>query len=153
MRNGKGFTLVELMVTLAIVGILFATAIPVYRTWQQRAYGSEAAIMLKQLINAQIAYYLDRDVYFKEGERLSVRHDSEEPAGAVEDIYENLNILIPQGHFIDYDLYSEGDSFFLIISSSPAAGFDIFKDTPQIYAELDKDGKITIEYARKPEGG
>ena len=151
MRSRKGFTMVELLVTLAIIGILFATAVPVYRTWQQRAFGSEAEIMLKQLINSEIAYYLEHDVYFKEGERLSVWHDSEEPAGAAKDISDNLNVLIPQGHYIDYDLYSEGDSFFLIISSSPAAGFDIFKDTPQIYAQLDKDGNVTIEYARKPE--
>ena len=64
MQRKDGFTLIELMVGLAIIGILFASAIPLYQTWQQRAYGSEAAIMVKQILDAEIIYYLENDVFY-----------------------------------------------------------------------------------------
>ena len=144
----KGFTLIELMVTIAIVGILVATAVPVYHTWQQRARGSEAAIMLKQLINAEIAYYLEHDEFFQTGARISIWHDMVDPPGADELVKQNLNILIPQGHFINYDLYAEGDLFYLVISSH--GDFNLFKDSSEIYAELNKNGDVRIEYAQKP---
>jgi type IV pilus assembly protein PilA len=59
MRRQSGFTLVELLVVIAILGILAVTAMPFYQTWTQRAYGSQATLMMKSLVDGQIMYYLE----------------------------------------------------------------------------------------------
>jgi prepilin-type N-terminal cleavage/methylation domain-containing protein len=60
------FTVIELMVVIAILGILGATAVPYYRTFQQRACGSEACMMLKQVLDAEIMYFLEHEEFFSE---------------------------------------------------------------------------------------
>jgi len=58
-----GFTLIELMVTIAIVGILGAVAYPNYLSYVQQTRRSEAQSKLIELANRQEMYYLDHHVY------------------------------------------------------------------------------------------
>ena len=53
MKNQKGFSLVELMVVVAIIGILAAIAIPNYQKFQARSRQSEAKLTLSGLYTAQ----------------------------------------------------------------------------------------------------
>jgi prepilin-type N-terminal cleavage/methylation domain-containing protein len=50
MRRQEGFTLPEILVAIVILGILIASSLPAYRTYQQRAYVSEASLMLRQIL-------------------------------------------------------------------------------------------------------
>ena len=62
-KNQKGFTLVELMVVVAIIGILSAVAIPQFQTYQAKSRTSEAKLALAAIYSAQIAFQGENDTY------------------------------------------------------------------------------------------
>jgi type IV pilus assembly protein PilA len=63
LKNKKGFTLIELMIVVAIIGILAAIAIPNFMTYQCKAKQSEAKSILGALRTAQEAYYAEHSIY------------------------------------------------------------------------------------------
>ena len=103
MSKENGFTMIELLVVVGIVGILAVTAVPLYRTWQQRAYGSEAAIMVKQILEAQIVYFLDHDKFFPEDDQtILITHDTPPNDEKIQQVSDALKLTITTGHFLDY---------------------------------------------------
>ena len=56
MKNQKGFSLVELMVVVAIIGILAAIAIPNYQKFQRKSQQVEAKTMMSGLYASQITF-------------------------------------------------------------------------------------------------
>ena len=63
LRNNKGFTLIELMIVVAIIGILAAIAIPNFMTYQCKAKQSEAKSNLGNIRTMQEAYIAEYDRY------------------------------------------------------------------------------------------
>jgi prepilin-type N-terminal cleavage/methylation domain-containing protein len=62
-RNNKGFTLVELMVVLLIIGILVAIAIPIYNKTQENAQKRACQSNLRTLDGAAAQYYAANETW------------------------------------------------------------------------------------------
>lgn len=59
----RGFTLLELLVTVAIVGILAAIALPAFLQYRERAWDAVAESDLRNSITAQEAFFVDNESY------------------------------------------------------------------------------------------
>jgi type IV pilus assembly protein PilA len=62
-RNRKGFTLIELMIVVAIIGILAAIAIPNFLRFQAKSKQAEARELLSSLYTTQISYFAENNTY------------------------------------------------------------------------------------------
>ena len=70
-KREKGFTLIELMIAVIIIGVLAALAIPKYMRATNRAKQSEAQKILKQIYTMQRAYKQEFDTYCCDGSSAS----------------------------------------------------------------------------------
>jgi type IV pilus assembly protein PilA len=53
----KGFTLIELMIVVAIIGVLAPIAIPNYISYQKKAITAEAKAQLRHILTLEATYY------------------------------------------------------------------------------------------------
>jgi prepilin-type N-terminal cleavage/methylation domain-containing protein len=84
--NKKGFTLVELMVVIVIIGILAAVAIPKFSVASDKAKASEFPTVLTSIYSAEHTYQAENGNFF------AAEQDSMEPFG----------VQIPASRFFSY---------------------------------------------------
>lgn len=70
-NNKSGFTLIELMIVVVIIGILAALAIPRFMQASSKSKQSEARMLLKQISTMQGAYFMLHDSYCLNGVNAS----------------------------------------------------------------------------------
>jgi prepilin-type N-terminal cleavage/methylation domain-containing protein len=62
-KRNKGFTLIELMIVIAIIGILAAIAIPQFAAYRTRGFNSTSLSDLRNMVTAEEAYFADKQTY------------------------------------------------------------------------------------------
>ena len=65
MKRAKGFTLVELVIVIVIVGILSIVAVPIYRGYTRKAMASEGKALLGTIQTSQKVYYAEYAQFYK----------------------------------------------------------------------------------------
>ena len=63
LKGRKGFTLIELMIVVAIIGILAAIAIPNFLKFQSKAKQSEAKNNLSAIFTSETSYFGEKNTY------------------------------------------------------------------------------------------
>ena len=98
MRKNAGFTLIELITTIAIVGILAAISMPMMTTYTKKAQYTAVQRVVRYLMDGQDLYFLDNDEFYPNRGRINIRK------GVRLEIPE-LAYTFPSGHNHRYIIY------------------------------------------------
>jgi type II secretion system protein G len=79
LKGKGGFTLVEIMIVVAIIGLLSAIAIPNFLTARQTAQANACVANLRQIEGAKVLYHLDTGEYPADLAALSTDYLRTEP--------------------------------------------------------------------------
>ena len=148
MKRQAGFTLLELLVVIAILGILAATAVGFLAKYRQRTVGSEALVMMKQLLEAEIIYFLgNNEFYPKQGDaEIRVWNSGAIPSATDQQrALDNLKVAIPTGHLLDFRIYRdplEPDGSPVTVEITSAGNFNLFPGANGFIRSVDNQGKI-----------
>ncbi len=139
-RRDEGFTLIELMIAVSIIGVLAAVAIPSFRTYQWKAKRSEAYVNLGSLATTQKAYFAISEAFLGVAPAEPGTTDSNVPtsvprdSGAVRTAFSVLGWAAEGQVYFDYD------------TNSPNLGLGcvcVQCFTSTAYGDIDGDGRLS----------
>lgn len=64
LKKNRGFTLVELVIVIVIVGILSVISVPVYRGYVQKAKMTEGQVLVGAIVKSQLAYHVKNGTFY-----------------------------------------------------------------------------------------
>jgi len=127
-RNRKGFTLIELMIVVVIIGVLASMAIPRFMRATSKAKMSEARQLLKQIYTMQHAYRLENDTYTCNGLTAS---------SAAQNAFNPIGVEIGASARYSYAMTADAVSFTCVATAN--LDDDVINDVWQI----DQNGTLT----------
>ncbi|HGO7157171.1 TPA: pilin [Neisseria meningitidis] len=89
----KGFTLIELMIVIAIVGILAAVALPAYQDYTARAQVSEAILLVEGQKSAVTEYYLNHGIWPSDNSAAGVASSADIKGKYVQKVEVNNGVI------------------------------------------------------------
>jgi prepilin-type N-terminal cleavage/methylation domain-containing protein len=144
MKRQAGFTIIELMVAIVIIGILSASAVGLQAKYRQRTVGSEALVMMKQILEAEVIYFLAHEDFFPPwgDPEILVWHNGADPSLTDQQrALDAMKVFIPVDHLLDFRVVRmTADSATVEITS--AGGFNLFPGVKNIKGTVDDTGKM-----------
>ena len=116
-RKAKGFTLIELMITVAIVAILASVALPSYTSYIARAKRADARTQLVQVAQFMQRFYTANDQY--QYDRSAVDVSIKIPSGLKQSPADGTAL---------YNLAVVADATTYTLTMSPVAGLSMAND-------------------------
>jgi type IV pilus assembly protein PilA len=124
----KGFTLIELMIVVAIIGILAAVAIPAFMDYMKRSKKTEASLQLNKIGKNAKRYYSELSTYVVGtaarkpakpgtggccgGTGVAANHCAKDPTGFAGDaVWKNLDFQIDEDTLFYYDYTGAATTF------------------------------------------
>jgi len=160
-RRDSGFTLIELMIVVAIIGVVAAIAIPAFTAYIAKARSAEARESLRRIAVDARAYYLETWGTRADDEPIPHQFPDDEPTTPVLDCcsngskcaadvapwqtptWEALSFSMPDAHYYRYEFLSTGTNVDANFTARAYGDLDCngVRSTFEIYGRINEQGE------------